>query len=160
MAGNGQQPKRRIQPEQLPPSDSAANPVFLHETSATAEISKEELARLCRTPVDLRAEAEYAKAHLGPGRRMWFELTRENYEVDYQKLLRENGVIEPSDPRDEAPNAQGSNAWANVVARIEEQYVVHDGEETDSGVSVGGKEGPGSSPSDASDSGRSGCKEK
>jgi hypothetical protein len=81
MAGDGQQPKRRIQPELVSPSEAAANPLFVQATSVTTETSKEG-----QTPSNLREQAAYAAANLGPGRRIWVDIIERKDDIDYHKV--------------------------------------------------------------------------
>ncbi len=82
LKGQMSQARRRIQPELVSPSQAAANPLFVQKPHDRVKANGSE----CQTPQDLREQARFAAANLGRGRKMWFDLSGGNNEVNYRKV--------------------------------------------------------------------------
>lgn len=83
MRPEGQQAKRRIQPELVPPSQAAANPLFVQAASVATTNAYEQ----SQTPSDLQDQAKHATANLGSGRRVWIDISsKDDSEIDYSKV--------------------------------------------------------------------------
>jgi hypothetical protein len=83
MGTDSRQQKRRIQPEVVSPSQAAANPLFVQATSLTAS----EPSSHGQTPANLQEQAAFAAANLGPGRRVWVDISEKKDEINYRKVI-------------------------------------------------------------------------
>lgn len=83
MRVEGQQARRRIQPELVSPSQAAANPLFVQAASVATTTAYEQ----SQTPSDLKDQAKHATENLGSGRRVWIDISsKDDSEFDYSKV--------------------------------------------------------------------------
>ncbi|BDA41916.1 probable Ubinuclein-1 at N-terminal half [Coccomyxa sp. Obi] len=95
----------------------------------------------------LKEQSEYAAEHLGPGRRIYVELTQEKHEINWRKLQKERAALklpQPADQKEPAPapvprpkkkakKAGPRSVFNSVIQKLEQQYMNNPDDDSDEG---------------------------